>query len=176
MSYIDLYLIHFPHCWEEICKQKPEGTWKDSWKVMEEYHNNGVLKNIGVSNFDFSILKELLSFAKVKPFLVQNYFSVGSVPKDVINLCNENGIKFMSYSSLSRQNIQENNLDVIRNIASKYNKTTHQVILKWQLSHGISVIPRSTNKDHIYENIDLFTWNLLDEDTNLMDEVSKFKS
>jgi diketogulonate reductase-like aldo/keto reductase len=125
---IDLFLLHYPVCWGDLCHEQPEGDWKQSWRVMEQYyqrgtslfrldlkllvslfvccvvlnvvffvvvvvvvvlllllsHLEGILKSLGVSNFREDELRELWSFAVVKPFLVQNHFQFGNMPKSII--------------------------------------------------------------------------------------------
>jgi diketogulonate reductase-like aldo/keto reductase len=66
-SYIDLYLIHYPNCFGDLCKTEPEGTWKDSWRAMEMLYKQKKLRALGVSNFQLDQLKELKRIANVQP-------------------------------------------------------------------------------------------------------------
>ena len=70
-GHLDSVLIHKPRCWEGICKKKPEGTWQDSWRALEDLYDKGVIKAIGICDVDHQILDELLS-QRIKPHIIQS--------------------------------------------------------------------------------------------------------
>eukprot|EP01126_Amoeba_proteus_P004944 TRINITY_DN11631_c0_g1_i2.p1 TRINITY_DN11631_c0_g1~~TRINITY_DN11631_c0_g1_i2.p1 ORF type:complete len:150 (-),score=22.69 TRINITY_DN11631_c0_g1_i2:110-559(-) len=72
-DYVDLFLIHYMECWGSLCSRSPEGTWKESWKIMEKYYHAGVIRAIGVSNFHLPQLAELLEISTVKPHVIQDW-------------------------------------------------------------------------------------------------------
>mmetsp|Transcript_3818 Transcript_3818/g.4230 ORF Transcript_3818/g.4230 Transcript_3818/m.4230 type:complete len:270 (-) Transcript_3818:85-894(-) len=172
-DYIDLYLIHFPECgdWLSGCKGKPQGTWKDSWRVMEDLYKQKKVRAIGVSNFSPSQLRELISFAKIKPHVFQTWIDPLNQAKDLHNICKENNIVLQAYSSLGTQWLARGKKEnpvltnpLLQQLAIKYNKQVAQVVLRWLVQRGIAVIPRSNSEHHIASNLDIFDFKLSPED------------
>jgi len=167
-DYIDGFLLHYPRCWGSLCAREPEGTWKDSWRVLEDYYKRGVIKSIGVSNFRLGDLKELVEFAEVEPHFIQIWQDPFHQDRQIVQYCKENDILYQAYSSLGTQwhNINGNNPvfgnSVLKAIAKETGKSVAQVVLKWQLQEGIAVIPRSSKPSRIKQNRDL-NFNLTDE-------------
>jgi diketogulonate reductase-like aldo/keto reductase len=170
-SYIDLMLLHYADCWGDLCTGEiatKKGVWKESWRVLEEKYNNGVLKSIGVSNFNIQQLKELWDFAKVKPHVVQNHYDPITQDREVLSFCRKNKIQFVAYSSLSKTAI---NHSVIQDLAQKYHRTPAQIILKWLMQQDIVVLPRSTNLNHIRDNINIFGFRIEEDDLNSIQQL-----
>jgi len=165
-DYIDGFLLHYPRCWGSLCEREPEGTWKDSWRVLEDYYNRGILKSIGVSNFRLADMKELLQFAKVEPHFIQIWQDPFHQDRELLQYCKENDIQYQAYSSLGTQWHHMNGHNpvfgnkVLKAIAQETGKSVPQVVLKWQLQEGVAVIPRSSKPSRIQENRELdFTLN-----------------
>uniref|UniRef100_A0A7S2SM38 NADP-dependent oxidoreductase domain-containing protein n=1 Tax=Mucochytrium quahogii TaxID=96639 RepID=A0A7S2SM38_9STRA len=169
VKYLDLLLLHYPVCghWIPQCKGiEVEGTWKDSWRVLEDYYNKGIIKAIGVSNFEYDQMQELLEFANVKPHMVQNWMDPFNQDTDVRRLCDENDVLYTSYSTLGGQweHIKGENLvktsPTIQKIAKKYNTSVQQLVLKWALQKGVIVIPRSSTLKNIRKNAELLNYDI----------------
>ena len=150
-SYVDLFLLHYSRCFGTLCGgQKPEGTWRDSWRALEAAHRAGTVRALGVSNFAVSELKELLAFAEVKPSVVQTHSDPLSPNRDVQNFCKEHGIQFVAYSSLGTQHAMRLHTNpvltnpVIVELAAKYSVSPAVVVLSWALHHGQVCTPTTT--------------------------------
>jgi diketogulonate reductase-like aldo/keto reductase len=173
-SYIDLYLIHYPECFEEICLNLPEGTWEDSWRVMEEYYQLGLIKALGVSNFNMEQMVRLWEMATIKPAVWQNWYDPLHQSDEIVEFCRGHGIQFMAYSSLGTQwrndQLIHDNI-ALNKIARDHSKSVSQIILRWLLHHQIVVIPRSNNDEHIKENLDL-DFTLTPDEISVMDALN----
>lgn len=152
-DYLDLYLIH-----------RPRGDVKGSWLAMEELYKAGKIKAIGVSNFEPHQLQELLSYATVKPAVNQiethAFFQQEAAKQNLKKL----NIQMEAWSPLAegRNTIFCNK--TLQEIGKKYNKTVAQVSLRWNYQRGIIVIPRTSKKYHMMENLDIFDFALDDAD------------
>jgi len=178
-DYIDLYLIHFPRCWDALCgNRQPEGTWQDSWRAFEDSYKAGKVKAIGISNFELEELQELVDLAKVKPAVLQSWFDPFHQARNLVNFCKKNDIHFQAYSSLGTQwqarGWSRNPVfgdTTLQQIANTHNKTVAQVVIRWVLQQGISVIPRSNSRDHIFANLNVFDFSLSEEDMTKIDQL-----
>ena len=163
-TYLDLFLLHHPRC-PGPC-DPPEGTWRDSWRALEELHARGTVRAIGVSNFDGWELRELVEkVAVVKPHVVQNWMDPFHQDRDTRAYCAEHGIAFTAYSSMGTQwemrpdvggNIVMHS-PVLRRIAATHGVAVPLVVMSWSLQQSppAGVIPRSTNPAHIEANLRL---------------------
>lgn len=161
-SYVDVFLLHYPWCFPAICGAKqPKGAWSDSWRAMEDMYARGKMRAIGVSNFGREELLELIAQAEVKPHIVQRNSDPLRQDTEVQRVCKEQGIQYMGYSSLGSQwqfHGQDKNPvlthPLIVQIGMQRSCSAAQVVLKWALSRGQVVIPRSGNKGRISENLE----------------------
>eukprot|EP00754_Rhynchopus_humris_P048375 Rhum_TRINITY_DN771_c0_g1::Rhum_TRINITY_DN771_c0_g1_i1::g.2347::m.2347 len=177
-SYVDLFLLHYSRCFGTLCGgQKPEGTWRDSWRVLEAAHRAGTVRALGVSNFAVSELKELLAFAEVKPAVVQTHSDPLSPNRDVQNFCKEHGIQFVAYSSLGTQHAMRLHTNpvltnpAIVELAAKYSVSPAVVVLSWALHHGQVVIPRSRNPVHMKQNRRAGDLIMLESEYTVIDQL-----
>jgi len=152
-DYLDLYLIH-----------RPAGDVKGSWKAMEELYHAGKIKAIGVSNFAPAQLDDLIAAGAIKPAIHQiethAYFQEG---KSLESL-KQQGVQMQAWAPFAegRHGLFTNT--TLATIGKKYNKTVAQVSLRWHFQRGIIAIPRSSQKAHIAENLDIFDFTLEDSD------------
>ena len=170
-TYLDYYLIH----WPGRAKLKPEddqhiSARKEVWCAMQELKSKGLVRNIGVSNFTIKHLDELLSYGGVKPMLNQVEFHVHLAQKELLQYCQLNGILLQSYSSLGTGLLL--NDPVVTEIAEKNNRTPAQILLKWVLQQGVSVIPKSTNGEHIASNFSLNDFCIEDDDMDRLFQLN----
>ena len=156
LDYIDLLLIH-----------QPGFDDKGLYQTMEKYYKEGKLKAIGISNYyTKEAIDEVLSYAKIVPAVIQNENHIYYQNNELQEYVKQYGIIIESwYPFGGRGHTDENfNNETIIKIAKKYNKTSAQIILRWQLQAGYIAIPGSKNPDHIKENISIFDFELSDED------------
>ena len=156
LDYIDLLLIH-----------QPGFDDKGLYQTMEKYYKEGKLKAIGISNYyTKEAIDEVLSYAEIVPAVIQNENHIYYQNNELQEYVKQYGIIIESwYPFGGRGHTDENfNNETIVKIAKKYNKTSAQIILRWQLQAGYIAIPGSKNPNHIKENISIFDFELSDED------------
>lgn len=161
LSYIDLYLIHFP----------VPNVRNESWKSMTRLLQHGKARAIGVSNFTVRHLEELLKTTNVTPAVNQVEFSPFLYQKELLNYCRQKGIQLEAYSPLTRG--EKLSHTTIKSLASKYSKTPAQVLIRWNLQHGNVVIPKSVREERIRENSQVFDFNITDEDMAVLDSLNE---
>lgn len=165
VDYIDLLLIH-----------QPGSNDEEVYKAMEQGVYDGKVKSIGISNYyTKEEIDEVLSYATIVPAVIQNENHIYYQNTDLQEYDSQYGIIIESwYPFGGRGHTSENfNNEVIRDIATKYNKTSAQIILRWQLQAGYIVIPGSSNPDHILENYSIFDFSLNEEDMKNIADINK---
>ncbi len=160
MDYIDLYLIHWPRA-----------KRLKTWKAMEELYEQGSAKSIGVSNFTPDHLKELLANSTITPVINQVEFTPFLYQKELLDFCTKHKIKIEAYSPLTKA--KKLNNQILQEISNKYNKTPAQILIRWGLEHNLIEIPRSKNKTHISENINVFDFSINKEDMKKLDNFNE---
>lgn len=164
VDYVDMYLIHWP-----------VDGFMEAWSIMEDLYQQGKIKAIGVSNFHQSHLEKLSSEAKVLPAINQ----IESHPifnnQKLIGYCLSKGIAVSAWSPLggSTGNILKD--EHLMKIADKYNKTTAQVILRWDIQREVVVIPKSVHKERIVANMQIFDFELSQEDMVIINSLNQDK-
>ena len=156
--------------------QKPGSNDEAIYKAMEQGVKDGKVKSIGISNYyTKEEIDEVLSYATITPAVIQNENHIYYQYKDLQDYVSKYGIIIESwYPFGGRGHTSENfNNEVIKKIAEKHNKTSAQIILRWQLQAGYIVIPGSSNPDHISENYDIFNFELTDEDLIEISNINK---
>lgn len=143
---------------------------------MEKLVDMGLAKNIGVSNFQGSLLMDVLRYARIRPAVLQVEHHPYLTQETLISLAKEEGIAVTAYSSFGPLSFVELDLkkatdtpllfenDVIKNIAKKVGKTPAQVLLRWATQRGLAVIPKSNQPERLLQNLDVTGWNLEEED------------
>ncbi|HZL07999.1 MAG TPA: aldo/keto reductase [Candidatus Dormibacteraeota bacterium] len=151
-DYVDLLLLHFPLT---ILRKK-------AWQALEEIQAAGGAKSIGVSNYTIRHLEEMQNYAKVMPAINQVELHVFLQQPELVKYCREHDIVIEAYSPLAHAKAMDN--DVIAAIAKKHDKTYAQVMLRWCVENNFVVLPKSVTPSRIEENIDIFDFQLDDED------------
>ena len=142
---------------------------KAVYKAMEQGVEDGKVKSIGISNYyTKQEIDEVLSYATITPAVIQNENHIYYQNTELQNYVSKYGIIIESwYPFGGRGHTSENfNNETIKEIGEEYNKTSAQIILRWQIQAGYIVIPGSSNPDHIAENYDIFTFELSEKDMN----------
>ena len=163
LSYIDLYLMHWP----------VDGKYIDTWRAMEKLYHEGLVRAIGISNFSVARMKNLLAHSTVTPAVNQMEFNPINQEKDIIKFNNWKGIQTEAWSPLGGGEALGD--PEINQIAKKYNKSAAQVILRWDWQRGIVTIPKSSHEKRIIQNSDIFDFKLSDDDIKAINGVDKEK-
>lgn len=161
LEYLDLYLIHWP----------VKGKYKESWRALETLYQEGRVKAIGVSNFQIHHLQDVMEGAEIKPMVNQVEFHPRLTQKELLQFCREQGIQLEAWSPLMQGELL--NDPVLQEIGAKYGKTVAQVILRWDLQHGVITIPKSTKEARIIENASIYDFSLSEEDMNRIDGLNE---
>ncbi|KQJ82855.1 hypothetical protein BRADI_5g11620v3 [Brachypodium distachyon] len=187
MEYVDLYLVHFPI---SVRPSEPHFPMKREdvvpidlrgvWQAMEECHRLGLAKMIGVSNFTTKKLQELLSIAKIPPAVNQVELNPSWQQNRLIEFCKEKGIHLTAYSPLGGQSRTSNtnavlHSEILKEIAEARGKSVAQISLRWIYEQGVSMVPMSMKKDRLKENIEIFDWELTDNDRLKISQIPQHK-
>ena len=169
-DYVDLYVIHWPN---------PNIPIKESMEAMKYLAEQGKIKAIGVGNFSISEIKEAQKYLK-KHKIVANQIEYNllmrEAEKEMIPFCTKNNIIVMSYRPLAKGELAQKGIEILDNIAKKYNKTNAQIALKWVISHkNIVAMSKSFNVNHLKENLGLFGWELKLEGKKELEKISSIK-
>jgi len=153
LDYLDLFLIHQPY-----------GDVHGSWRAMEELYKAGKVRAIGVSNFQPDRVMDLIMFNEIAPAVNQVETHPFNQQTDNQKFLTENGVQIESWGPFAegKNNLFQNEL--LGSIASKYNKSIAQVVLRWLTQRGVVVIPKSVRKERIIENFNIFDFELSFED------------
>ncbi len=161
LDYVDLYLIHWP----------VEGLYKETWKAMEKLYKEGRTKAIGVCNFNVHHLEDLMKDSEIKPMVNQIEFHPRLLQEEVRMFCEANDIQVEAWSPLMHGKLLDHP-DLIK-IGRRYGKSPAQVILRWDLQHGIITIPKSVREERIYANVDLYDFQLTEEEMIKIDALNR---
>ncbi len=161
LEYVDLYLLHWP----------VSGKYVDSWRALEEIYKDGQSRAIGVSNFMPQHLDKLIAETEVVPAVNQIELHPYLTQNETRNYCDDKGIVVESWSPIMRAGEILDN-PVIVDIAGKYNKTAAQVILRWHIELGLVVIPKSVTPERIRSNIDIFDFELTQDEVNRISNLN----
>lgn len=145
----------------------------DTWKGMEDLYKNNKVKNIGVSNFEPEHLEALLAQVSIKPVINQvEYHPYLTQHKLKLYLAAQH-IVMESWSPL--MNAQILNDETIKDIAQELGKSPAQVVLRWNVQHGVVIIPKSVTPNRISENFQIFDFELSDEQMTRIDGLNQDK-
>nr|ACO11918.1 Probable reductase [Lepeophtheirus salmonis] len=170
-THIDCLLIHWPGV-QGLDPSDPrnEELRIETWKVLEDYYKQGVLRSIGVSNFNISHIESLKKVCTIVPHINQVECHPQYSQKELSSYCRHNGIHLQAYSSLGTTQPSYDPLGkgikplledpTVLKFSSVYAKSPAQILLKWALQNGYSVIPKSIHDDRIIENIQLFDFEI----------------
>lgn len=161
-DYLDLYLIHHPI--------ENEEQFKRTWKILEEYYKNGVIKSIGVSNFNQNLLNKMEEFATVKPAVNQIQINLKEPNKSLVKQLKKMDIVPVAWGPMKASKQQKEKLN---EIGDKYNKTWGQILLKYQIQQEIVVIPKSHNPNNQKNNLDLFDFKLTEQDLEKISSLTE---
>ncbi len=193
LDYFDLYLIHFPIslAYVPLDERYPPGWLADpadpargmafdavpiieTWRAMEQLVDAGLVRHIGVSNFGCSLLRDLLSQARIRPAVLQIESHPYLVQSKLVRYCQQESIAVTAFSPLGAGSYiplgmathEQSVLNEPRviGIANRHGKTPAQVVLRWGVQRGTAVIPKTSNPERLKENIDIYNFELTDEE------------
>jgi len=163
LGWIDLYLIHFP----------VPGLRRQTWGVLEEALEEGLVRAIGVSNYMVRHLEELLGHARILPAVnqIELHPFNARTRAGVVDFCRRRGIVVEAYSPLTKA--QRLDDPVLREVAEAKGRTPAQVLIRYGLEKGWVTLPKSSNQDRIRENADVVDWSLTDEEMARLDDLDE---
>ncbi|KAK1380502.1 non-functional NADPH-dependent codeinone reductase 2-like [Heracleum sosnowskyi] len=188
MEYLDLYLIHWPvsskHGIHEYPIKKEDFLpmdFKGVWAAMEECQKLGLTKFIGVSNFSSKKLANIMATATIPPSVLQVEVNPCWQQKKLIDFCKANGIFVVAYAALGAvgtfygtNRVMES--DVLKQIAKEKGKSVAQVCLRWAYEQGIGVVVKSYNKERMKNNLEIFEWELSEEEAKKISEIEQSRA
>ena len=160
MDYVDLYLIHWP----------PQGKTMDGWRALEQIYYTGRVRAIGMSNLNRRHWLDIMANCEVMPHVQQDEFHPLRMNEYNRIFCERYKIHFEAFLPVCRGLLKDHKM--INVLAEKYNKSTFQIILRWDLQHGVTAIPRSSNQAHIISNADLYDFEISEEDMKKIDALN----
>ena len=165
VDYLDLYLIH-----------RPRGDVKGSWLAMEELYKQGKIKAIGVSNFEPLQLEELLAYATIKPVVNQIETHAFYHQHSSYKNFKKQDIQLEAWSPLAQGRNGLFTNKTLAEIGNKYGKSNAQISLRWHYQRSIVAIPRTEQKSHMLENLDIFDFELSDMDMKTITQLDLNKT
>ena len=160
LDYLDLYLIH-----------RPRGDVKGTWQAMEDLYGEGKIRAIGVSNFEDNHLEDLMSYARIKPAVNQIETHAFFQQEKARESLKKYAIQMEAWSPLAQGRNGHFTNETLEAIGKKYNKSNAQVSLRWHYQRGIVAIPRSSQKAHMEENLNVFDFELDEKDMNTISSL-----
>jgi len=157
---VDLYLVHWP---------QGGPTW--AWPGMERARELGYTRSIGVSNFDVGELEQVLAVAGTAPVVDQVQFSPFEFRRALLEASRQRGVALEVYSPLGTGRHLAD--EAVKRISERVGRTPAQVLLRWCIQHGLPVITKSTHRERIEENAEIFDFGLSDEDITELDQLDQ---
>lgn len=162
-SYLDSLLIHYPF---------PD-YFVDIWKIMIQLQNEGIVRYIGVSNFNEQHIQELISVTGICPNINEVYLSPLGTKDNLVKFCNEHGCIINTYSPLMDVAAGRILSKEIQLIADKYNKSIAQIILRWNIERGCLPLPKTKSVNRLEENFNVFDFKLSKEEVKIISSHNK---
>jgi len=165
LDYVDLMLIHRP---------PPNGAGEELWAGLIRAQQEGLTRDIGVSNYTIEQMSRLYDGSGQVPVVNQIEWTPFGWSPEMLDFCNEQHIAVMAYSPLTRGNRLDD--DRLVDIADQYEKTPAQLLLRWNHQHGVIPIPKANHREHLAENIDSFDFVISEADMEELDNLNMLAS
>ncbi len=188
---LDLYLVHFPIALEFVPfdRRYPPGWFHepeaalpvmkpvripmaDTWGAMEELVRSGLVRRIGVSNFGVSLLRDLLAYARIRPAVLQIELHPFLTQEKLLRFCRQESVAVTAFSPLgapsyfalgmARPDESALELPAVREVAARHGRTPAQVLLRWGVQRRTAVIPKTSSRARLVENLAIFDFRLSD--------------
>ncbi|MEM6513909.1 MAG: aldo/keto reductase [Pseudomonadota bacterium] len=202
LEYLDLYLIHFPIALKYVpieTRYPPEWLFdpdeqqphmhldpvplSQTWGAMEQLVNAELVREIGVCNYNSGLLNDLMSYATIKPSMLQIESHPFLTQEKLIRLASYYGIAVTAFSPLGALSYVELDMatnqdtvltaDAVKAAAARIGKTPAQVVLRWGVQRGTSIIPKTTKKERLAENLDIFGFTLSDDEMTAISALNQ---
>jgi 2,5-diketo-D-gluconate reductase A len=160
VDHVDLYIIHWP---------QGGATW--AWPGMERTRELGYARSVGVSNFNVAQLDEVIGAGTIPPAVNQVQFSSFEYRRGLLEACQSRGVVLEAYSPLGTGRHLGD--ETVRRVAARVGRTPAQVLLRWCLQRDVPVIPKSTHRERIEANADIFGFQLSDLDVRELDALDR---
>jgi diketogulonate reductase-like aldo/keto reductase len=160
VDHVDLYIIHWP---------QGGPTW--AWPGMQRAQERGLARSIGVSNFSVAELDELRSVAETPPVVNQVQFSPFEFRRALLDACEERNVTLEAYSPLGTGRHLGD--ERVREVAERVGRTPAQVLLRWCVERDLVVLPKSTHRERIEENAQIFDFTLSGDDMAALDALDE---
>lgn len=174
LNYIDLMLIHSPQPWAEV--NQSDNRYTDgnleAWRALEDGMRDGKIRAIGVSNFLQEDLDNIIDNSSIKPMVNQILAHISNTPFELIEYSKSKGMIVEAYSPIAHGMALKN--ETIKNMASKYDATPSQLCLRYCLELGLTILPKTSNKEHMKSNAEL-DFTISDEDMNTLKNIERIK-
>jgi diketogulonate reductase-like aldo/keto reductase len=157
-DYLDLYLIHWPN---------PAISLRETLDAMATLHEEGLVRNVGVSNFSAYQLSCAQHISDVPIAVNQIEFHPWLQRSDLVEYCRETDTVVEAAAPLARTEVFED--EAVQTLADEYDRHPAQIVLKWATERDIVVLPKSSSPEHVASNFDLFDWSMADEDLETLD-------
>ena len=163
-DHLDMYLIHWPKCFAD------DEAWlekvRQSWEAMEELYEQGKIRAIGLSNFLPHHIRPLLETARIRPMVDQLELHVGYMQEYALSYLRKEGILPQAWSPLGRAKLLSD--EAVSKTAAKYGCTNAALLLRYLIQRGIPVIPKSSSKERMKENLDISGFRISDDDMSYL--------
>ena len=163
LDYLDLYLIHWP--------LPSKGKFLETWKALEKLYKDGRIRAIGVSNFKVHHLEEIIADCEVIPMVNQVEYHPRFNQQELHGFCKKHGIQLEAWSPLMQGGLLDE--PTLIEIAKEYNKSTAQIIIRWDMQTGVVTIPKSVKPHRIAENADVFDFEISQENMDKINALNK---
>jgi diketogulonate reductase-like aldo/keto reductase len=160
LEYIDLYLIHWPG----------KRRYTETWRALEALYKQGLVRAIGVSNFEPHHLTRVLETGSIVPMVNQVEYHPLLTQKELHAFCKKHKIQLQAWSPLMRGRLD---LPLLLELSKKYGKTPAQIVLRWDLQNEVVTIPKSVREHRIAENAQIFDFELSQDDMALIDGLNQ---
>jgi len=204
LDYIDLYLIHFPIAQKFVpfdreyppgwvfdpSSAKPKMEFSnipisETWGAMEQLKESAKTRSIGVCNFSTGLLRDLMTSATIPPAVLQVELHPYLTQEKLLKFCQQHNIAVtgfsplgaLSYLSLGMAETTESVLEqpIVKEIAARVNRTPAQVVLRWGVQRGTSIVPKTSNPSRLKENLSLFDFELTSDDMDAIAALNQHR-
>lgn len=162
LDYVDLMVIHRP---------PPVGAGEDLWEDLIRAKDEGLVKDIGVSNYSAGLIDELIESSGEVPTVNQIEWSPFGHSDEMLSYSEEKKIIIQAYSPLTRTKRLDD--PVLAEVATRYKKSLAQILIRWNLQLGTVPIPKANQKAHLKEDIDVFYFEIDDEDMRILEDLNE---
>lgn len=175
LDYLDLMIIHSPQPWDKVNQSDDryvEGN-RAAWRALEDAYKAGILKAIGISNFQIGDIESLVKTSKIKLMVNQILLHISNTPLELVEYCQKNGITVEAYSPIAHGEILKQ--PEIKAIADKYGVTVAQLCIRYTIQLGAVSLPKTANPEHMKSNSQV-DFEISDEDMKILKNFKKIES